>query len=60
QIAWSSKGPDNRTTSGRSEQVNETLGIASTYACYSCWSNREMRITPTILISQFLKQNPNP
>ncbi|MBX3245341.1 MAG: hypothetical protein KF685_12895 [Acidobacteria bacterium] len=35
QIAWSSKGPDNRTTSGRSEQVNETLGIASTYACYN-------------------------
>ncbi len=39
QIAWSVKGGGNRTMSGRSEQVNETLGIASTYACYNCCPN---------------------
>lgn len=39
QIAWSVIGADNRTMSGRSEQVNETLGIASTYACYNCCPN---------------------
>lgn len=39
QIAWSVIGADNRTMSGRSEQVNEVLGIASTYACYNCCPN---------------------
>src|SRR5690606_21728880 len=39
QIAWSVIGAENRTMSGRSEQVNEVLGIASTYACYNCCPN---------------------
>jgi hypothetical protein len=29
-------GADNNTMSGRSEQVNTTLGVSSTYACYNC------------------------
>jgi hypothetical protein len=36
QIGWSMVGADNNTMSGRSEQVNTTLGISSTYACYNC------------------------
>lgn len=32
-------GSENNTMSGRSEQVNEILGIASTYACYNCCPN---------------------
>lgn len=36
QVSWSMVGADNNTMSGRSEQVNMTLGISSTYACYNC------------------------
>ncbi|MBA2378099.1 MAG: hypothetical protein H0V76_00825 [Blastocatellia bacterium] len=36
QIAWSARGADNNIMSGRSEQVNEVVGIASTYVCYNC------------------------
>jgi hypothetical protein len=36
QIGWSMVGADNNTMSGRSEQVNTTLGVSSTYACYNC------------------------
>ncbi|MBK9155811.1 MAG: hypothetical protein IPM25_16655 [Chloracidobacterium sp.] len=36
QIAWSVKGADNKTLSGRSEQISTSGGVASTYACYNC------------------------
>ncbi len=36
QIAWSMRGPDNKTMSGRSEQISLRDGVASTYACYNC------------------------
>lgn len=36
QIAWSVKGADNKTLSGRSEQISTSGGLASTYACYNC------------------------
>lgn len=36
QIGWSMVGADNNTMSGRSEQVNTTRGVSSTYACYNC------------------------
>lgn len=36
QIAWSLHGPENRTLSGRSEQISLQNGFASTYACHNC------------------------
>ncbi|MGB7068753.1 MAG: hypothetical protein WBD22_04610, partial [Pyrinomonadaceae bacterium] len=39
QIAWSMFGMDNKTLSGRSEQISLSGGTASTYACYNCCPN---------------------
>lgn len=36
QIAWSVKGGQNKSLSGRSEQISLSGGTASTYACYNC------------------------
>ncbi len=36
QASWTMMGAGNKKMSGRSEQVNTTLGISSTYACYNC------------------------
>lgn len=36
QIAWSVFGGENKTLSGRSEQVNLAQGITSTYDCRNC------------------------
>jgi hypothetical protein len=40
QIAWSVHGPNNKTLSGRSEQVSVSGGVASTYSCANCCPNR--------------------
>lgn len=36
QIGWSVKGRENRTLSGRSEQISPAKGISSTYDCRLC------------------------
>lgn len=39
QIAWSVSGVDNKTLSGRSEQISVSGGTSSTYDCRNCCPN---------------------
>jgi hypothetical protein len=52
-------GADNNTMSGRSEQVNTTLGVSSTYACYNCCPDSviQARLNPLSLGFEVGEQN---
>ncbi|HSK73111.1 MAG TPA: hypothetical protein VK892_15545, partial [Pyrinomonadaceae bacterium] len=55
QIAWTMKGRESNSVSGRSEQVNTVKGVSSTYACYNCCQNSffDGWVTPSDVYSSF-------